>query len=278
MTKVAQLKNAFEELGIHPKKSLGQNFLISEAVVEKILKAAAQNPFEQIIEIGPGLGALTVGLVELSSRQGLDPERLTLIELDRRLSEYWARKGLQVLNQDAMGVPWNEFVNGKATLLVSNLPYQISSSLVIDRSLGPENLNTMVLMFQKEVAERICAKPKTANFGMLSVVAQATWTIDVVAEAGSRDFYPPPKVSSRVLKFQRKCILSEPFLKFVKAAFAQRRKLLIKNLMSYFSSRNLDAQAIMNEIGVSHTARAEELKVEDFARLFLKLTGEAHGH
>lgn len=251
-----------------PKRSLGQNFLVADHVVEKILFAARSEPYSAIVEVGPGLGALTEDLLTLE-------KPLTLIELDRRFSVAWrAREGVRVFEADALKLDWRELDLPARSLFVSNLPYQISSSLVIERSLSPAGVTRMILMFQKEVAQRIAAQAGTKEYGLLTVMAQAFWETQTVCDAGPRDFFPPPNVSSRVLQFrERKDSMPmearEGFLKFVKAAFSHRRKLLFRNL----ESASFDGlERAFTALGLDpRTARAEELDPVRFNGLYQAL-------
>lgn len=265
-----RLHEVQEALGIEAKRSLGQNFLVSDHVIEKIITKTKDFHPAMLVEIGPGPGALTYFL------RSMDVP-FTVIELDRVLSEYWRGQGLNVVEGDALRLDWKTFfaVEGKK-VLVSNLPYQISSSIVIDRSLDIDGFDHMVLMFQKEVAQRIAAKAKTENYGMLTVIAQTFWKTETVTEAGPRDFDPAPRVASRVLAFSRRdLVLRNPktFLTFVKVAFAQRRKLLKKNISSLCQQKGIAEEQLISwliELGFKETARAEELTPEDFVKLYQK--------
>ena len=186
---------------------------------------------------------------------------------------------MEVIAGDALQIEWG-FARGR--LLVSNLPYQISSSLVIERSLDSEPLVGMILMFQKEVAQRIAAEASNKEYGFLTVIAQNFWRIDLLCECAPRDYYPAPNVASRVLIFKN---LNDPldsrqrneFLKFVKAGFSHRRKLLYNNLRGqYFSSRNLSEDLLISAFEksqISPKARAEELSPEKFRELFANSKG-----
>lgn len=249
------------ELNHSAKKALGQNFLVSDHVITKILDSAAEVSAHSLIEIGPGLGAITDGLVNLKSKY-------KAIELDFALFYYWKEKNLDVVLGDALQIDWSQF---DADLLVSNLPYQISSSIVIEKSLEPYKLNTMILMFQKEVAQRIRAQCQTEHYGMLSVIAQEFWTIETVCEAGPRDFSPPPKIASRVLKFTRKPSEIEnrhQYLKFVKQCFHQRRRILKSNLPAKYAPEILNW---LESQQLSGKARAEELSPTQFKLLYFHL-------
>lgn len=269
-TRRERLLEKIRQSGTGPKRSLGQNFLISDHVIDRILENAfdfgdsvfwskAVRP-KEMIEIGPGLGALTEGLIAGTSERGIG---FQVIELDRQFAESWRSLGVRVLEGDALQLNWNEMGLSSGTRLISNLPYQISSSLVIDRSVWPYGVGSMILMFQKEVAKRITAKEKTEDYGLLSVIAQLAWEVETVCEAGPQDFFPPPRVASRVLRFRRK-IEAPPehefaaFLKFAKRAYAHRRKLLASNLSNGPESR-ASLELILESMGFSKTVRAEEL-------------------
>ncbi len=267
MSATFDLKLRLAQMGIEPKKAFGQNFLINEFVINKILLQVQAYKYTDLVEIGPGLGALTEPMLKL----GLRPR---LIELDRDLVKYWTERDMQVVAADALQMDWQTLELQANALLVSNLPYQISSSLVIERCLGPENLRYMVLMFQKEVAQRLMAQPRSKEYGMLSVMAQLHFKMHKVSDASPGDFFPPPKVSSRVLAFERlpQVGLGPRFLTFVKHAFAFRRKFLLKNLRSVVDKSRLDSLgSALAECGLSAQVRAEELSPNQFVELYRKV-------
>lgn len=267
MRSTFDLKAKLEEMGLEPKKAFGQNFLINNQVIAKITEAVARQPYTNLVEIGPGFGAITEPLIQA----GRPP---LLIELDRDLIAYWRGRGMTLIDQDALKVDWDSLKLQEPSLLVSNLPYQISTHIVIDRCFGPRELKWMVLMFQKEVAQRLTAEPRSKDYGLLSVMAQLHFKMWKVADAAPQDFYPAPKVASRVLAFERLPAegLGVPFLKFVKAAFAFRRKFLLKNLKGVVDkSKQERLQPLLEELGHSAKARAEELKPGEFAELFKRL-------
>ena len=259
-----------EQLRINAKKSLGQNFLVSDVVIERIIDAVKSFSPEALIEVGPGPGALTYFLRQMNLP-------LQLIELDRDMAQYWREQELPVIEEDALRIDWSKFHDPtKKTVFVSNLPYQISSSIVIERSIEAEGPDNMVLMFQKEVAQRIRAAAQTDAYGLLTVIAQTFWEVKTVTDAGPRDFDPPPRVASRVLAFTRKEVpfkRRKSFLNFAKAAFAQRRKLLKKNLKDLCHQKNVAEADLIQwilELGFKETARAEELSPDHFVKLYLK--------
>ncbi|UOE99844.1 16S rRNA (adenine(1518)-N(6)/adenine(1519)-N(6))-dimethyltransferase RsmA [Bdellovibrio reynosensis] len=265
-----RLMQTLQELGILAKRSLGQNFLVSDLVIERIINQVKEFAPEELIEVGPGPGALTYFLRQMNVP-------LQLIELDSKIAAYWKEQGLEVLEEDALQLDWSRFFTGKKIVFVSNLPYQISSSIVIERSLEANGVEHMVLMFQKEVAQRIRAPAKNEHYGLLSVIAQVFWKTAMVTEAGPRDFDPPPRVASRVLSFSRlptEISNRKAFLTFVKTAFAQRRKLLKSNLSGLLKQKQLTEEQLVSllaELGFKETARAEELSPQQFVTVFKKL-------
>jgi len=263
-----RLKVTLAELGIEPKKSLGQNFLISDLVIKKIIDGAKKTNPGFLLEIGPGPGALTYHLQNICSN-------FQLIELDKVISQYWRGKGLKLIEADALQLDWSPFFKETRPLsLVSNLPYQISSSLVIDRSLDAEPFDYMVLMFQKEVAQRIRARQQDELYGMLSVVSQTFWKTETLADVSSGDFFPPPKVASRVLTFEKKASPvadKKKYFHFVKAAFLHPRKLMASNLQERMSVSKERGVEILKSMGLPEKARAGELSVQQFVDFYHQL-------
>lgn len=258
-----RLKNRMELLSHYTKKALGQNFLVSDTVIGRIIQAVEDEKPIKLLEIGPGLGALTDLLIEkYGSYQ--------LMELDSSLVTFWTSQGMPVMEGDALQADWSKI---EYDILVSNLPYQISSSIVIDRSIDEAQCRSMILMFQKEVAQRIRAKHHTDEYGLLSVIAQEFWDISMVSEAGPRDFNPAPKVASRVLKFKRKqspITDRKNYLKFVKTCFQQRRRILKSNLESRFHEPFL---AWVAKSKLSDKVRVEELSIIQIRDLYFHLKG-----
>ena len=268
---IKELKRQLADLNIRPKKSLGQNFLNSPLAVAKIIQAVkhANNPL--LFEIGPGLGALTHSLLQMDLP-------LVVLEVDRKIVDYWQSHSnhsnhLRVEHCDAMDFPWAQ-VPGKRATLVSNLPYQISARLLLELSKVPVPFSKMVLMFQREVADRVMASPKNGAYGKLSVITQSFWSIEKILNLSPKDFYPPPKVSSSVLCFIPKKTDLDPyrpeFLAFVKQSFQQRRKKLIKNfsLNTFQKERFIHS---LEQMGKTPSIRAEEFSAEEFMFLFQSL-------
>jgi 16S rRNA (adenine1518-N6/adenine1519-N6)-dimethyltransferase len=267
LTSREYLHQVLSEVQATAKKSLGQNFLVGDHVVDRIISEAKSQRPEVLIEIGPGPGALTRYL------STFDVKKYTLIELDRVWADYWRSKNQTVLEEDALRTDWSSLIQGSPCVLVSNLPYQISSSLVIDRSVDQKPLDVMILMFQREVAQRIKADLKDSNYGMLSVVAQTFWKIHQVIDAGPSEFSPAPKVSSRVLCFVQKPTKLDRlrYLKFVKAAFVHPRKLLVSNWNEAYGLTKEKSIPALAKKGFHDKIRPAELKVQDYIDLFAEI-------
>lgn len=252
-----------KKLKVRPKKSLGQNFLVNPQVCQKIIHQVCASHANRVIEVGPGLGVLTEKLKHLPD--------LLLIEKDKVFVKFLRQKGFYVLHQDALFVNWSELIKDH-TILVSNLPYQISSRLLIERSLDRVPLQKMVLMFQKEVAMKILAETNTKPYSLLSVMAQTHWQITKLFSVGPKDFYPAPQVGSQALEFVPKpChgLDSRQFLMFLKKGFAQRRKQLKKILLSDFHLHSISK--IFNDLRISHTTRSGGLSPQKWVDLFIAL-------
>ena len=250
------------------KKSLGQHFLRDENIIRKILQALQQTPFTQLLEVGPGGGALTRHLIDLSGAQfkavELDKEKV-----DYLLQHYPSLQG-RLLHQDflAMQVPF-----ASSFTVVGNFPYNISSQILFTLLEWREQIETIVGMFQKEVAQRAAAAPGSKTYGVLSVLIQAFFTVDYLFDVSPGCFDPPPKVMSGVIRLTpRKEIPAmrsqADFTLLVKTAFGQRRKTLRNALKPLF-----DASVLKDPL---FDKRAEQLSVEQFGELSFRMLATAN--
>jgi 16S rRNA (adenine1518-N6/adenine1519-N6)-dimethyltransferase len=250
------------------KKRFGQHFLHDRNVIDKIVAAARLNPAQEVVEIGPGLGVLTDQLLPSAAR-------VHVMEIDRDLIErLHARQDQRLIVHagDVLKLSWNDCLPQPPYTLVANLPYNISSQILFKLLEHRHLFQRMVLMFQREVGERLVAQPGGRDYGILSVLCQLWYDIHVVTLVKPDAFNPPPKVDSIVLNFQP---LSKPrvdpiderfFRRVVKAAFTQRRKTLRNSLLaSNFSPLEIDTALLTAEIPPSR--RGETLSLEDFSRL-----------
>jgi 16S rRNA (adenine1518-N6/adenine1519-N6)-dimethyltransferase len=245
------------------KKSLGQHFLTNEAICKQIVTAVQEADLTQVLEVGPGAGALTKHLLKLPIKQfkavELDREKVTYLKVQYPVLADAIIEG-SILD---IPVPFqNQFT------LVGNFPYNISTQIVFRLLEWKEQAPVMIGMFQKEVAERIVSKPHTKVYGILSVLVQAFYEVEYLFDVPPESFNPPPKVMSGVIRLKRKEtpveVRSEKaFFTLVKAAFGQRRKMLRNPMKPFF-----DAAVLQEEI---FTKRAEQLTVEEFAALTFKM-------
>lgn len=245
------------------KKSLGQHFLIDKTVCEKIRAVLMEQPINQLVEVGPGAGALTEFIYKIPTNAykaiELDTEKVNYL-----LHAYPDLAG-KLINEDFLetAIPFEG-----SFVLVGNFPYNISTQIVFKVLDWKEQVHMMVGMFQKEVAERIAAKPHSKAYGILSVLAQAFYEVTYLFDVPPSAFNPPPKVDSGVIMFKRKAIFpamasEKSFYHIVKMAFGQRRKMLRNPLKPYFTSAQLEDPIF--------TKRAENLTFEDYAALTFKM-------
>lgn len=269
MTELPSLRETVDSHGLMAKKALGQNFLLDQNVTDKIIRsslAARGIPDfsgEDVFEIGPGPGGLTRAVLKTN------PHSLTVIEMDERCIEIMQElqtvcgATLQIVNGDAM-----EFDFGLKTerpkSIVSNLPYHISVPLLLGFLRQMRNFNSLTLMFQKEVAERISAEPNNKNYGRLSVISQLVCKVKPLFNLNPNCFVPAPKIWSSVLLFlpQENIPTAEEFKKLEKiteVAFGQRRKMIRQSLKIL---PNLEKACEI--AGVSLTDRAENITPKQY--------------
>jgi 16S rRNA (adenine1518-N6/adenine1519-N6)-dimethyltransferase len=245
---------------MRPKKKWGQNFLRNRGAVEKIVAAVEPQPDELIVEIGPGEGVLTEKLVEL-------PNEIVAIEIDPDLAaRLRARFGarVDVRNEDALEFP----LLTRPFRAVGNLPYNVGTP-ILRRVVASPQLRRAVFMLQKEVADRLVARPATEPYGFLTLFVQLYAHARVLMTLDPRSFYPPPKVRSAVVVLDpdRKPYASDELIELISAAFRMRRKTLVNNLTGWRGSSRADAADAVQAIGKSLTVRAEEMTLDDFRSL-----------
>ncbi len=259
MTEQQRLKELLTALEKRPIKRLGQNFLLNEGIIDSIVQTVVRFPCRNIIEVGPGLGGLTERLI----KSGVD---LSLIEIDEEYSQYWVKRGIKTFCMDALKFNWNKDIF-KETVVCGNLPYGISSRLLVDLSLSDAPIPYLVFMFQKEVAQRIIAPLGSSDYGFLSVVSQSVFDIDRVIDAGPKDFFPHPQVGSRVLSFKRKRKgLSREYFRFLQMAFVQPRKKLQSNIKKW--NFNVDWGKLFEHVCIAEDVRPGHVSVETYRAMF----------
>jgi len=248
-----------------PRKRFGQNFLHDPAVIERIVRSVAPRPGERLVEIGPGLGALTLPLL-------LAVGRLDVVEIDRdvipHLQQACAGFGeLRIHNADVLKYDFAALAEGQLLRLVGNLPYNISTPLIFHLLKQLPVIRDMHFMVQREVAERLAAAPATEQYGRLSVMVQWRCTVELLFTVGSGAFKPAPKVESAVVRLAPhraapvKVNDEQRFAELVNQAFTQRRKTLRNARKRFFTAAGIE------ELGIDSRRRPETLSLVEYAAL-----------
>jgi len=250
-----------------PKKSLGQHFLWDKNIIGKIVRSLEINPKDALVEIGPGQGALTREVIKYEYNSYL------LLEKDKKLCKLLKSilPGLDVVNLDALNFNWEKLNTLKSLKIFGNLPYNIASPLLWNLVSALTSYQKGLFMVQKEVAERIVAKPGSKVYGALSVWIQSFARPRLLFNVSPKVFFPRPKVWSSVIELKPKANLpANPsnLADLIKTMFQSRRKQLQKIIKTKFSSQKLE---VLQELGLSPTLRPEDLSVEDFQRLAAKI-------
>lgn len=267
------LRETLAEHDLLAKKSFGQHFLLDLNITRKIARLAEVGPGDHVIEVGPGPGGLTRALLETGAK-------VTAVEADPRfaplLEELSVASGgaLTVRLEDALKTNEAEVAAGAPAHMVSNLPYNVGTPLLIKWLTGAFTPASMTLMFQKEVADRIAAEPGSEAYGRLSVIAQATSHAAVVMDVPARAFTPPPKVASAVAGLTPRADRPAPerldaLQRVTAAAFGQRRKMLRSSL------KVLGGAELCEAAGIAPEARAETIDVAGFLALADALRGRS---
>ena len=266
-----------QKYDFHFQKKFGQNFLIDPHVLEKIVEAAGIGPDDFVLEIGPGIGTMTQYLCEHAGK-------VMAVEIDRKLMEILeetlsAYDNVTVVNEDILKLDIAKIAeeenNGKPIKVVANLPYYITTPIIMELFESKVPLDSVTVMVQKEVAERMQAKPGTKEYGALSLAVQYYAEAEIVANVPPNCFMPRPNVGSAVIRLT--ChktppveVLDERFLfRVIRASFNQRRKTLQNGLGNDASLpiNKTQAAEALEEMGLSATIRGETLSLEEFAGL-----------
>lgn len=267
------IRAALQEIGLRPRKELGQNFLADANILELLVRLIQLPPGARVVEIGPGLGAITERLLAA----GAD---VLAIEKDARLhaflaAQFAAHPRLELRHLDALDLDAREAMAGGRDLLVSNLPYSVGSRILVDFLRADPPPRVIVVTVQKEVAERLAAAPGSRVYGTLSIWAQLGHDVTIRKTVSAGCFWPPPAVSSSIVELRRKDDAPslrhrEFFFELTKAAFQARRKQLGTILQRLPDSLRLAGRALPDlsaSTGVSMELRPEDLGVEQWCRL-----------
>jgi 16S rRNA (adenine1518-N6/adenine1519-N6)-dimethyltransferase len=267
------LKHLCQKYGLVPSKKYGQNFLINPEPIENMVEAAEIKPGDVVVEVGPGFGVLTLALVEKA-------KKVLSFEIEKKIEPYWNE---ELKKHNNLEIVWgnvlhevesqNSLNSLKSYKVVANLPYQITSQILrtfLEMENKPE---VMVLMVQKEVAERICAP--AGDMSVLSVSVQYYGEPEIIAYVPRSSFWPVPAVDSAVIRVRinkNKAVIkneADLLFKIVKAGFSSRRKMLIKNLSAVIDKDKI--RSVFKELGIDEKVRAQELSVEQWRLLTIKL-------
>lgn len=283
-------KDIIKKHNIRLTKSLGQNFLTDERVVKRIVDAAGVSDTDLVIEVGPGIGSMTV---ELAARAG----RVVAVEIDKHLIQALSENlkafgNVKIVNENILDIDIKELISHNqkgrdpeckydSVKVVANLPYYITTPIIMKFLEEDPGIDTMVFMVQKEVAERMAAKPGGKDYGALSVAVQYYAMPEKVFDVPPHCFIPQPDVDSSVVRLAVhktppvELLDRELFFKTIKAAFGQRRKTLLNALSNsgYFNMSKEEIKGILQKLGIEENRRGETLSIMQFAELansFLK--------
>ena len=262
------------------KKNFGQNFLVDERVLDKIVSAADINENDLVIEVGPGIGTLTQAMAKKAGKVvSVEIDKTLVPILGELLADY---DNIEIINEDILKVDINELIehhNGMNVKMAANLPYNITTPIIMNILEKHIPMESLTVMIQKEVAYRMNAKPSTKDYGSLSLVTQYYCEPYLVANVPQNCFMPRPNVDSAVIKLT---ILKEPrvnvkneqfMFDFIKAAFSQRRKTLVNCIFSNGMLRlnKEELGKVLNELGYDERVRGESLTLEDYAKISDKM-------
>jgi 16S rRNA (adenine1518-N6/adenine1519-N6)-dimethyltransferase len=252
-----------------PKKSLGQNFLKNEEIADQIVEAADLEKDNIVLEVGPGMGILTERLISKAKKIWAIEKDYDLVEkLRKRIG---GAKNLKLIHQDAL---WFDLSLLDKYKVVANIPYNITSPLIRKFIEGDKKPELMVLMVQKEVAERICAKPGNSERGLLTIIVEYYANPEILFNVSKKEFYPNPEVDSAVItiitKKQNtitKQVKPEKFFRIVKAGFSAKRRQIHNSLAATLHLSKDEVSDWLKKSQIKETSRAEDLSLGDWLKL-----------
>lgn len=258
-----------KQYGLTPKKSLGQNFLLDEHALQQIAQAAQIHPGVEVLEVGPGLGSLTRHLAHSGAR-------VVAVELDASLLPILRDvlrdfPAVEVVQGDILALNPADLMQQDHYLVVANIPYYITSALIRHLLEAPRKPSRVVLTVQREVAERICAKP--GELSLLALSVQVYGKPEIVSRIPAGAFYPPPQVDSSVLRidiYEQPLIAEdrlERFFRLIKAGFSQRRKTLRNSLSAGMGWQPEETALFLAKAGIDARRRAETVSIEEWRKL-----------
>ena len=269
-----RLVDLAERHGIRPRTSLGQHFLADANLAEALAREAGAAPGTRFLEIGPGLGSLTIALANAGAE-------VLAVEIDRRVAEALRESvgetlGVEIVEADALRVDWASVLGDREWRMASNLPYNVAVPVIMELLERAPRVDPMLVMVQREVGERLAARPRTGAYGAVTVRVAYHGTVTVVRRVGTKVFWPEPNVESVVVRLDRReppvRAPRERVLRLVDEGFAQRRKTLASALVRLGVARDA-ARSALERAGLDVSSRAEQLSIEDFGRLAEAIDG-----
>ena len=261
-----ELNALLEEHGLKPSRALGQNFVVDPNTVRRIARLSGVGPGDLVLEIGAGLGSLTLALVETGAE-------VHAMEIDKYLLEplraVVAPHGVEVHHANALEADYDAILGGREAVVVANLPYNVATPLVLHLLEAEPLITRMLVMVQKEVGERFAAQAGDEAYGAASLRVQYFADAQVVGKVGPNVFVPKPNVDSALVSFVRRAtvrvdpslVSEEALFEVIRTSFAQRRKMLRRSLAGWVT------EGVFERADVAGTRRPEELTLEEFARL-----------
>ncbi len=255
-----------EAHGLKPSRALGQNFVVDPNTVRRIARLAEVGPGDLVLEIGAGLGSLTLALIETGAEvQAMEVDRYLLEPLRSVVGPH----GVTVHHADALNANYDEILGGREAAIIANLPYNVATPLVLHLLESQPLIKRMLVMVQKEVGERFAAQAGDEAYGAASLRVQYFADAKVVGKIGPSVFYPKPNVDSALVSIVRRDkvridpseVSESDLFEVIRMSFAQRRKMLRRSLNGWAS------EGVFERSGVGETKRPEELTLEEFAKL-----------
>jgi len=276
------VRRLLAEKGLRPHKGLGQNFLVDKNILQKITTAAECTKNGVVLEIGAGLGALTLCLADLAGQ-------VVAVEIDKKLipilqKVFESRSNIALISGDILALDWEKEIFGflksprDKIIICANLPYYITSPVIFKILEHRNRIRQAVLMVQREVAARLLAVPGSRDYGLITVNVNRMAEVEMIARVSRNCFYPSPEVDSAVIRLSprsRSPVMvenEEVFAELVKAAFQARRKTMLNVLVSRNMADRDKAMEVLLSLGVDPNRRGETLSIEDFAQIANRLS------
>lgn len=271
-----KLKQQLNSYGITLKKAYGQNFITDLSLLDKIVELAGVTSKDCVLEIGCGAGTLTRALAKRA-------KKVVGYEIDKTLTPILTQveaenKNVEIVYKDVMKEKLLDIENRlkEDYIIVANLPYYITTPIIMKFLENSKKVKALVVMVQEEVADRFCSSPKSKDYGAITVAINLRGNAEKILRVGKEMFTPPPKIDSAVIKInvdrtKNKNVDLNKVRNVVRYAFSSRRKMLVNNLMNFYKIDRTSLEKILNDCNISLTSRAEELSAQDFCALAKEL-------